>query len=122
MPLAPTLASPHAATAAVLLAAGAHWPVLAPTLGACIAIIAAILRAAARGKLHLPGYIGLAILAFVASVTFGKLSGAHGIAGSFVGVLLSVACFLSISAGVGSVLALAFYRDPPEPPPDPPAA
>jgi hypothetical protein len=116
MPLAHTLASPHAAAAAALVAVVANWAVLAPTLAACLAIIIAIPRAAARSKLHLPGYIGLAILAFLASVTFGKLSGAHRIAGSFVGVVLSLACFLSISAGVGSVLALAFYRDPPEPP------
>ena|ERR1700691_2638221 len=94
--------------------AGQKSRLIAPLLGGCLAIAIAIPAAAARSKLHMPAYIGIAILAFVASLVFGEISGTRQITGSMAGVVLSIACFLSIAVSVGSILALAFYRNPPE--------
>jgi hypothetical protein len=93
---------------------GANPRIVASLLAVCLAIVAVIPAAAARSKLHMPAYIGIAILAFAASLLFGEISGARRIAGSIAGVVLSIACFLSIAVFVGSILALFFYRDPPE--------
>jgi len=98
----------------IIVETGAKSRVIAPLFAACLAIAIAIPVAAARSKLHMPGYIGIAILAFVASLLFGEISGMRRIAGSYAGVVLSVACFLSIAVCVGSIVALLFYRDPPE--------
>jgi hypothetical protein len=104
----------HFLLAAEFLAgSGANPRIVAPLLGVCLAIVVAIPVAAARGKLHMPAYIGIAILAFAASLVFGETSGARRIAGSIAGVILSVACFLSIAVFLGCILALFFYRDPP---------
>ena len=88
--------------------------IVAPLIAVCLLIVIAIPVAAARSKLHMPAYIGIAIFAFAASLVFGEMSGAQGIAGSIAGVVLSIACFLSIAVVVGCILALLFYRDPPE--------
>jgi hypothetical protein len=77
----------------------------------CCAIVIAIPWGAHRGKLHVPGYSGLAILAFAASFLFGLASGYRLVAGSPVGVALSLLCFWSAAAGVGSIVALFFYRN-----------
>jgi hypothetical protein len=82
---------------------------LALALGCCI-IIVAIPLGAHRGKLHVPGYSGLAILAFAASFLFGVASGYRPLAGSPVGIALSLLCFWSAAAGIGSILALFFCR------------
>ena len=82
---------------------------LALALGCC-AIVIAIPLGAHRGKLHVPGYAGIAILAFGASFLFGLASGYRPVAGSPVGVALSLLCFWSAAAGVGSILALFFCR------------
>jgi hypothetical protein len=98
----------------IIVEAGAKSRVIAPLIAACLAIAIAIPVAAVRSKLHMPGYIGIAILAFVASLLFGEISGMRRIAGSIAGIVLSIACFLSIAVCVGAVLALVFYHDPPE--------
>ena len=92
----------------------AQWGIVLPLLMICLAIVIAIPAAAARSKFHMPAYIGIAILAFAASVIFGEISGMHRIAGSVAGIALSIACFLSVAVLLGSILALFFYRDPPE--------
>jgi len=69
--------------------------------------------AAARGKLHVPGYVGLALIAFAASLAFGKLAGFKRVAASPAGPILSIIFFLLIAVVAGSILALFFYRDPP---------
>jgi hypothetical protein len=101
-------------TAEFIVGSGANPRVVAPLLAVCLAIVVVIPAAAARSRLHMPAYIGIAILAFAASLIFGEMSGARRIAGSAAGVVLSIACFLSIAVFVGSILALFFYRDPPE--------
>jgi len=92
----------------------AEWGIVMPLAMASLAIIVAVPAAAARSKFHLPAYIGIAILSFAASVLLGEISGTRRISGSIVGVVLSIACFLSIAVMLGSILALFFYRDPPE--------
>lgn len=67
------------------------------------------------GKLHVPGYVGIAILAFVTSFISGLASGSHLFAGSPVGLALSLFCFWSAAAGIGSILAIFFCRDQTEP-------
>jgi hypothetical protein len=76
----------------------------------CVAIIVAIPLGAHRGKLHVPGYAGIAILTFLASFLFGIASGYRPFAGSPVGIALSLLCFWSAAACVGSILALFFCR------------
>lgn len=99
--------------ALVVAGGGANWRLLTPVFLVCLTIVVSIPAAAARSKLHMPAYIGIALLAFVMSFVFGEISGAHGIKGSIAGIVLSMACFLSIAAAVGSILALVFYHDPP---------
>jgi hypothetical protein len=89
--------------------------VIAPMGLLCLAILIATPLAASRGKLHLAGYIGIAIAAFVAAMVVGKLSGLHRINGTIIGLFLSVLFFLAISAALGSLIALAAYRHPPDP-------
>lgn len=88
--------------------------VILPLAAACIAVVIAIPAAAARARLHIPGYVGLAFLSFALALLLGWLSGAHAIAGTPTGLLLSIVFFLLIAAAVGSVVALFFYRHPPE--------
>jgi hypothetical protein len=87
---------------------------LVPLTIACCAVIVAIPLFAFRGRLHIPGYVGLAFLTFVSGLLVGKLSGSRAFARTPSGVALSLFFFLLIAIGIGSVLALFFYRDPPE--------
>jgi hypothetical protein len=80
----------------------------------CIAIVIAMAVAASRGKLHLAGYIGIAIAAFAAAMVLGKISGVRGVSGTTIGLFLSVLFFFAISAVLGSIAALIFYKPPPE--------
>ena len=86
--------------------------IVIPLILICIAIVIAIALAASRGKLHVPGYLGLAGLTFVVSIILGKLSGSRHIAGSPAGIFLSVVFFLLIATTLGSVIALFVYRRP----------
>jgi hypothetical protein len=81
---------------------------------ASAAIAVGISVCARRGKLHIPGYVGLAFLAFAVALVLGRISGAHGVTGTHFGVLLSVLFFLLIAVAVSSILALFFYRHPPQ--------
>jgi len=91
---------------------GANLPIVIPLTGVCLMIAGLIPMAAARGKLHIPGYVGMAMLAFAVSLLFGKLAGVRRFVGSPVGPILSIIFFLLIAVAVGSILALFFYRDP----------
>jgi hypothetical protein len=92
----------------------ANLPVLVPLALGSLSILIAIPWAAARGRLHIPGYVGLAFLTFAIALLVGRVAGVRGITGTTAGVVLSVAFFLLIAAAVGCVLALFFYRHPPE--------
>jgi hypothetical protein len=91
---------------------GARLPIVTPLVIACLVVAALIPLVAARGKLHVPGYVGIALLAFAMSFIFGKLAGLRRVAASPVGTILSIIFFLLIAVAVGSILALFFYRDP----------
>jgi hypothetical protein len=84
--------------------------IVAPLIAACILIAVSISFFAHRGKLHIPGYAGIAALGFVFSLISGKFAGASLIAGTAVGVFLSILCFLLLAVAVGSIVALFFYR------------
>jgi lysylphosphatidylglycerol synthetase-like protein (DUF2156 family) len=99
---------------ASLAAATRNLSPVVPLAIACCAVIVAIPLSAFRGRLHIPGYVGLAFLTFALGLLVGKLSGTHAIAGTPSGIALSLLFFLLIAIAVGSVLALFFYRDPPE--------
>jgi hypothetical protein len=97
----------------VTKAASASAPrlsIVVPLIAACILIAVSISFFAHRGKLHIPGYAGIAALGFVLSLTFGKVAGARSIAGTAVGVFFSILCFLFLAVVVGSIVALFFYR------------
>jgi hypothetical protein len=89
--------------------------IVIPLIVICIAIVVAIALAASRGKLHMAGYIGIALVAFAAAMVLGKISGIPGVSGTAIGLLLSVLFFFAISVVLGSIAALAFYKPPPEP-------
>jgi hypothetical protein len=91
-----------------------NLPVVVPLALGSLAILIAIPWAAARGRLHIPGYVGLAFLTFAIALLLGRVAGARAVTGTTAGVLLSVAFFLLIAAAVGCVAALFFYRHPPE--------
>jgi hypothetical protein len=84
--------------------------IVAPLIAACVLIAVSISFFAHRGKLHIPGYAAIAALGFVLSLAFGKVAGARSIAGTAVGVFLSILCFLLLAVVVGSIIALFFYR------------
>ena len=84
--------------------------IVIPLIAACILIAVSISFFAHRGKLHIPGYSGIAMLGFVLSLIFGRIAGAHSIAGTAVGVFFSILCFLFLAVVVGSIVALFFYR------------
>jgi len=88
--------------------------IVIPLILICIAIMVAIPVAASRGKLHMAGYIGVALAAFCSAMILGKISGIRGVSGTIIGLLLSVLFFLAISAVLGSIAALVFYKPPPE--------
>ena len=87
-------------------------PPLLIALGICCVLIAlSIPYAAFRGRLHIPGYVGLALVAFAVAFILGHVSGRHGVRGTHSGAILSVLFFLLIAVAVGSILALFFHRD-----------
>jgi hypothetical protein len=90
----------------------ANLSVVAPLFLACAAIIVAVPVAAAKSKLHIPGYVGFAFLSFVIGLLLGKVAGARGITGTLTGLFLSIIFSLLIATAVGCVLALFFYRHP----------
>jgi hypothetical protein len=97
-----------------LLASGTNLRLIVPLSMACFAILIVLPVAAARSRLHIPGYVALAFLASIVGLVCGRISGIHGVAGTPWGVLLSILFFLLIAFASGSVLALFFYRDPRE--------
>jgi ABC-type multidrug transport system permease subunit len=91
---------------------GLRFVLIALLMLCCLAIAISMPIAARRGKLHVPGYLGLAGLTFVVSIILGKLSGSRHIAGSAAGIIFSVVFFLLIAMTFGSVVALFVYRRP----------
>ena len=89
-----------------------NLPIVVPLILACLSLVLAIPAGASRGKLHIPAYSGLAVLAFATALLVGRLAKAHGIAGSTAGRVLAIAFFLLIAMTLGSILALFFYRHP----------
>jgi hypothetical protein len=99
-----------AAQAVTKVAPAPKLLIVVPLIAACILIAVSISFFAHRGKLHIPGYTGIAALGFVLSLISGKFAGASSIAGTSVGVFLSILCFLLLALAVGSIIALFFYR------------
>jgi hypothetical protein len=93
---------------------GAKMLLVGPLGVACLAVVISISVLAAKGRLHIPAYVGIAFLAFGSSLLFGNLAGIKALRGSGIAVALSVAFYLCIAATVGSIVALLFYRQPPE--------
>ena len=91
---------------------GAKLLIVVPLVVACLLIVGLLPMAAARGKLHVPGYVGIALFAFAVSLIFGKLAGFSRVASSLAGQIFSIIFFLLIAVVAGSILALFFYRDP----------
>jgi hypothetical protein len=88
-----------------------NLPLVLPLVLACGAVAVFIPASAFKGRLHIPGYVGIAFLTFLLAMLVGKLSGARSIAGTRSGIVLSLLFFVLVAAAVGSVLALFFYRD-----------
>ena len=88
--------------------------ILLPLMLVSSAIVTLIPVAARRGKLHIPAYVGITVLSFGVGLLFGRVAGMRGVVGTSFGAILSIVFFSLMAAAVGSVLALFFYRDPPE--------
>ncbi len=84
-----------------------------PLALSCLAIMVILPISAARSRLHIPGWVGFALFSFVLSYTCARISGLHSYVGRPSGIGFSIACFLFLSAALGSVIALFFYKDPP---------
>ena len=97
---------------ATLVTHGVRLPVVLPLIAACVFLVAFIPWAASRGKFHIPGYGGIAVLGIACGLLFGRLSGAHRITGTIAGVSLAAMFFLLIAMAVGCLLALFSYRPP----------
>ena len=89
--------------------------IVVPMVLLCLAVVIMIPLAASRGKLHIPGYVGIAILAFASALLSGRLAGVRSIGGHGIAIFLSVAFFVLLSAAMGSIFALFVYRHPSEP-------
>jgi hypothetical protein len=81
---------------------------------ACVLIALAVPFAANRGRLHVPGYIGIALLSFVVALIFGRISGIAGVRGTRSGEALSIVFFLLVALAAGAILAIFFYAEPPQ--------
>jgi hypothetical protein len=112
MPIGPETNAAQLPALAVLATHGAKLPVVLPLVAACVFLLASIPRAASRGKFHVPGYGGIAILAFACAVLLGRLSGARGITGTIAGISLAILFFLLMAIAAGCVLALFSFRPP----------
>lgn len=95
--------------ALALLGSAPRLSLVIPLAAACVAIVVAIPVGALRGKLHIPGYAGLAFLAFAIAFIFGRIAGVRGVTG-ILGVCVSIVFFLLMATALGSLLALFFYR------------
>jgi hypothetical protein len=93
---------------------GPQFPLVVSLTLACAVIVMTIPICASRGKLHIPGYVGLAFLAFAIGLLLGRIASTRAVTGTIAGVILSIVFFLLIATALGSVLALFFYRHPPE--------
>ena len=89
---------------------GTNLPLVVPLTFASLLIATLIPRAAKRGKLHIPGYVGIAVFAVAFGLVTGRFAGMPGIAGSILGIGLSIVFFLSMSVAFGSFLAVFFYE------------
>jgi len=102
------------AATSIWLDAASGSPLLIAMAVVCVLVVLAVLFAASRGKLHIPGYVGLALVSFAVAFICGRISGAASVRGTRTGEILSVVFFLLVAVAVGSVLAIFFYREPPE--------
>ena len=116
LPLVP-LKTPIAFIPLALFAANPralNYELVIPLALSCLSIMIILPISAARSRLHIPGWIGFALFSFVLSYTCARISGVHAYVGRTTGVFFSIACFLLLAAALGSVIALFFYRDPPD--------
>jgi hypothetical protein len=90
-----------------------NYELIVPLALSSLAIMIVLPIAAARSRLHIPGWVGFAFFSFILSYTCARISAVTGFVGHPAGVLFSILCFLFLAAALGSVLALFFYRDPP---------
>jgi hypothetical protein len=94
----------------ILVTRGVRLPLVLSLIAACVFVVAFVPWAASRGKFHIPGYGGIAILGGACGFLMGRLSGARRIAGTFVAAPLAMAFFLLLALAAGCLLALFFYR------------
>jgi hypothetical protein len=90
-----------------------NYELIVPLALACFSIMIILPIAAARSRLHIPGWVGFAFFSFILSYTCARLSAVSSYVGRPTGVFFSILCFLFLAAALGSVIALFFYRDPP---------
>jgi hypothetical protein len=89
-------------------------PLVLVLVVACVVVAAGVPFAASQGRLHTPGYVGIALASFVVAFILGRISGTQGIRGRHSGEVLSIVFFLLMAVALGSVLAIFFHRDPPQ--------
>ena len=90
-----------------------NYEIIVPLVLASLSIMIILPIAAARSRLHIPGWVGFAFFCFILSYTCARISGVTGFVGHPTGIFFSILCFLFLAAALGSVLALFFYKDSP---------
>lgn len=104
------LAAAHLLAGATLAFAAQRLGLVAPLAVVCLFVLVAIPVAAAKGKLHMPGYSGLSMLLLLVALLFGYIAGRPSVTGHPIGIVFSFLFFVLIAAAIGCILALAFYR------------
>jgi hypothetical protein len=103
---------PESAALAGTAFVAARTPVIVALGIVCAAIAIAIPVLASKGKLHVPGYVGLAFISFALAFVCGRISGARRLSGSTLGLGFAILFFLLFAVAAGSFLAIFFYREP----------
>ncbi|HUI42842.1 MAG TPA: hypothetical protein VL523_12825 [Terriglobia bacterium] len=88
--------------------------VVVPLAIACLLVAVAIPIAARQGRVTIPACVGIGVAAAGIALLAGRVAGVRRITGTASGMALAVAFFLLSSTAFGSLLALFFYREPPE--------
>ncbi len=78
----------------------------------CLLIVICIPVRASRRKLHIPGYVGMAFLAFALALVMGRLAGLVAHYGNAIRNLHFRRVFFLMATAVGSTVAIFFYRYP----------
>lgn len=86
--------------------------IVIPLALACLVLIVVLPAAAWRGRLSVPIFALLALVAGAVAFGAGKLAGAQSVHGTPFGIVVSIVFFLLVAGALGCFLGIVFYRYP----------